>query len=47
MGALGGLLVGYLNGRRVEHEALRAHESAVIEAEGELKEAEETWNDVT
>ncbi len=46
IGALGGLLVGYLNGRRMEHEALRARDSAVVDAERELKEAEETWNDV-
>jgi len=46
IGALGGLLVGYLNGRRLEHEAVRTRDSAVVEAERELKEAEETWNDV-
>jgi hypothetical protein len=46
IGALGGLLVGYLNGRRMEHEALRARDTAVVDAERELKEAEETWNHV-
>lgn len=46
IGALGGLLVGYLNGRRMEHEALRARDTAVVDAEQELNEAEETWNDV-
>lgn len=46
IGALGGVLVGYLNGRRMEHEAVRARDSAVSDAERELKEAEDTWNDV-
>jgi hypothetical protein len=46
IGALGGLLVGYLNGRRIEHEAIRARDTARVDAERELKEAEETWNDV-
>lgn len=46
IGALGGLLVGYLNGRRMEHDALRVRDSAVADAERELKEAEETWNNV-
>jgi hypothetical protein len=46
IGALGGLLVGYLNGRRMEHEALRVRDTAVADAERELKEAEETWNNV-
>jgi hypothetical protein len=46
IGALGGLLVGYLNGRRMEHEALRARDTAVVDAQRELKEAEDTWNDV-
>ena len=46
IGALGGLLVGYLNGRRTEHEALRTRESAVADAEQELKEAKQTWNEV-
>ena len=45
-GALGGLLVGYLNGRRMEHEAVRARESAVANTERELKEAEATWDEV-
>jgi len=46
IGALGGLLVGYLNGRRMEHEAVRAREAVVADAERELKEAEDTWNKV-
>jgi hypothetical protein len=46
IGALGGLLVGYLNGRRMEHEALRVRDAAVADADRELKEAEETWNNV-
>ena len=46
IGALGGLLVGYLSGRHIEHEASRARDSAVVDAERELKEAEEAWNEV-
>jgi|SRR5579864_7244190 len=46
IGALGGLLVGYLSGRRMEHEALRARDTAATDAEMELKEAKETWNNV-
>lgn len=30
----------------MEHEAVRARDSAVSDAELELKEAEDTWNDV-
>jgi len=52
-GALGGLLVGYFNGRRLEHGAARARESAIAdadrdrdEAERGLKDAEEIWNRV-
>jgi hypothetical protein len=30
----------------MEHEALRARDTAVVDAERELKEAEATWNDV-
>jgi hypothetical protein len=45
IGALGGLLVAYLSGRRMEHEALRARDGAVADADRGLKEAEETWND--
>ena len=37
IGALGGLLVGYLNGRRMEHEALRARDTVVVDAERELE----------
>jgi hypothetical protein len=46
IGALGGVLAGYLNGRRMEHEALRGRESAIADADRELKEAEQTWNEV-
>ena len=46
IGALGGMLVGYLNGRRMEHEAVRAREMAVADAQRDLKEAENTWNEV-
>jgi hypothetical protein len=46
IGALGGLLVGYLNGRRMEHEAIRAREIAIADAERDLKEAQDTWNEV-
>ena len=44
IGALGGALVGSLNGRRMEQEALRARDAAVASAEQELKEAEQFWN---
>jgi hypothetical protein len=46
IGALGGLLVGCLNGRRMEQEALRGRDSAIADAERDLKDAEETWNEV-
>jgi hypothetical protein len=46
IGGLAGLLVGYLNSRRMEHEALRARDGAVADAERALKEAQETWDDV-
>ena len=46
IGALGGLLVGYLNGRRMERESIRDRDAAVADAERDLKEAEETWNNV-
>src|SRR5262249_33047233 len=49
VGALGGLLVGYFNGRRMEDEALREYESAIADAElysKDAKEAEQYWNEV-
>ena len=46
IGALGGLLVGYLNGRQSEHGALRERSREIAEAERELKDAEEIWNKV-
>lgn len=46
VGALGGLLVGYFNGRHMEREASHARATAVVEAERELKEAKETWDRV-
>jgi hypothetical protein len=49
VGALGGLLVGYFNGRRMEDEALREHESAIADAKlysKDAEEAEEYWYEV-
>jgi hypothetical protein len=46
LGAIGGALVGYLNGRRLEREHLRAREAAVADAEREVKDAEKIWNEV-
>jgi hypothetical protein len=45
VGALGGLLVGYFNGRRMEHEALLERESVIADAERDFKEAEQFWNE--
>jgi hypothetical protein len=45
IGALGGLLIGYFNGRRMEHEALRVRDRAIKDSEQELKEAEQDWNE--
>jgi hypothetical protein len=44
VGSLGGLLVGYFIGRRIEHEALRARDRAIAEAELRERDAEQTWN---
>jgi hypothetical protein len=49
VGALGGLLVAYFNGRRMEDEAHREHESATADAElysRDAEEAEQYWNEV-
>jgi small-conductance mechanosensitive channel len=46
IGAFGGLLVGYFIGRSMELSALRERERATADAERELKEAEQTWNEV-
>jgi hypothetical protein len=46
IGALAGLLVGFFNGRRMEQEALRARATEVADAESDLNEAEQTWNEV-
>jgi hypothetical protein len=46
IGALGGLLVGYFIGRSMELSALGNREKAIANAERELKEAEQTWNEV-
>jgi hypothetical protein len=45
IGALGGLLVGYFNGRRMENEAFRERESAIAETDQDMKEAERFWNE--
>jgi hypothetical protein len=46
VGALGGVIVAYFSGRSREQAVIRARESAIADAERELKEAEETWNKV-
>jgi hypothetical protein len=46
IGALGGLLVGFFNGWRMEHEAVGARARAVADAECKMKEAERIWNEV-
>jgi hypothetical protein len=42
VGALGGLIIAYFSGRSREQSAIRARESAIADAERELKEAEES-----
>jgi len=44
IGALGGLIVGYFCGRNMEQSALQARQSAIAEAEKEVKEAEQDWD---
>jgi hypothetical protein len=46
IGALGGLLIGYFNGRHLEHDAIRVREIAVADAEQELSEAKGNWDRV-
>jgi len=46
IGALGGLLLGFFNGRHMEQGASRARETAVIDAERELQEAQAMWDGV-
>jgi hypothetical protein len=46
VGALGGLLVGYVGSRRIELNALQARERAVKAANDELKEAERIFEEV-
>jgi hypothetical protein len=43
-GALGGLLLGFFNGWSLRDRAVRLREGDIVEAERELKEAEDTWN---
>ena len=44
IGALSGLLAGFLSGRRMEFAALRDRDSKIADAENDLKDAEEYWN---
>jgi hypothetical protein len=46
VGALTGLLVGYLWSRELQHRALSDRESVIEEASREFREAEQTWNEV-
>ena len=45
-GALSGLLIGYFNGWRIEHQGLQERASAIADAERERAEAEKTWHEV-
>lgn len=46
IGALGGLLAGFFNGWRMEHEAVGARARALADAECKMKEAEQIWNEL-
>ncbi len=46
VGALAGLLVGYVWSREIQRRAASDRESAIEEANRELQEAEQTWNEV-
>jgi hypothetical protein len=46
VGALAGLLVGYLWSHELQRRALSNRESAIEEAHREFREAEQTWDEV-
>jgi hypothetical protein len=46
IGALGGALVGFFNGWRIQQEAVRDRAAKIAEAEQDLKEADQLWNKV-